>query len=458
MTALAFALYFGGIGFIAWVGWRRTRSVADYLIGGRRVQPWIAALSAGASDMSGWLLLGLPGLAVVAPTAALWMAAGLLVGTWCNWRYVAAPLRTLSARTEALTLPQLFACAFPCHATLLRTLTALSIVVFFLVYTTAGFVAGGKLFNSVFGVPYTAAVIIGAAVILLYTLFGGFLAVTWTDAVQALMMAAALALAAAFLWTAHDGFELAAATHTAAHGSVVAMLSSLAWGLGYMGQPHILARFMALDRAAGARPARRLAVGWTGFSLAAAIAVGIGGGALVGDGDPERVFILAVDRLFHPLVAGACLAAILAAIMSTADSQLLVTSAALAEDLLPMFAPRGNGGARLRNGRVAVVLVCALAAWLALDPAAGVLALVAHAWAGFGATIGPLLLVLLYDPRASGAGALSGLLAGAATVTLWPQLPQAGYGVYELLPAFVLALAANLVVNRLVPTLTPREG
>ena len=450
MIAASFMLYLGIIGAIGWVAWRRTRDMSDYLLGGRRIGPWVAALSAGASDMSGWLLLGLPGLAVTLPAAAAWTAVGLIAGTWCNWRFVARPLREASGALGALTVPAFFALRFPAHGRWLRALTALTIVVFFLLYTSAGLVAGGKLFNTVFALPYTLSVVLGAAIILLYTLFGGFLAVAWTDALQALMMSAALLAVSALLWQ-HGGTPAGAAVGSALGGvGPLAALSALAWGLGYFGQPHILARFMALTDGARAASARRIGVTWTALGLVAAVAIGVGGAGLAGvTADPERVFIIAVEAEFVPWLAGGCLAAILAAIMSTADSQLLVTAAALAEDLLPLAGDATRDeSARLAAGRIAVCAVAVAACAIALDPDAGVFDLVARAWAGFGATLGPALLVALHQRTATGAGALGGMLAGAAVVLAWPALPGGGFGIYEILPAFIVALTTNLAVNR----------
>jgi len=446
MIATSFVLYLGLVGIIGWMAWQRTRDMSDYLLGGRRIGPWVAALSAGASDMSGWLLLGLPGLAVSQPAAAAWTAAGLLAGTWCNWRFVARPLRETSAALGALTVPAFFAQRFPSHGRWLRAVTALTIVVFFLLYTSAGLVAGGKLFNTVFDLPYAPAVLLGASIILLYTLFGGFLAVAWTDALQAMMMSAALLAVSVLLW--HDGGTPA----SSAGGSVgpLAALSALAWGLGYFGQPHILARFMALADGARVASARRIGVAWSALGLFTAVAIGVGGAGLAGvTADPERVFIIAVEAELAPWLAGGCLAAILAAVMSTADSQLLVTAAALAEDLLPLAGGAARDeAARLAAGRIAVCVAALIACAIALDPDAGVFDLVARAWAGFGATLGPTLLVALHQRRPSGIGALGGMLAGGLTVLAWPALPQSGYGIYELLPAFAVALGTNLALNR----------
>ena len=454
MIEASFGAYLVVIAGIAYYAWRRTHTIADYLLGGRRISAPVAALSAGASDMSGWLLLGLPGLAVVAPASAAWTALGLLVGTWCNWRFVAAPLRRASAELGALTLPEFFARRFPTHGSLLRILTACSIVGFFLLYTSAGFVAGGKLFNDVFGLSYAGAVVAGAVVIASYTLVGGFLAVTWTDTLQALLMSVALGAVAIMACTAASSNTTSVLADVAVT-EAVPIISALAWGLGYMGQPHILARFMAMADAAAVPTARRIALIWTAFGLVSAIAIGFGGGFLIGSGDdPERVFMIASKTYLAPWLAGICLAAILAAIMSTADSQLLVTSSALAEDLLPLLRRSpASSQARLSAGRIAVVIVCTGATVLALDPQAQVLALVARAWAGFGATLGPALIIALYCRDASGAGAVSGMLAGGLMIGLWPLLPATGFGVYELLPAFVVAVLVNLIVNRfMTPT------
>lgn len=445
MTVAAFAVYLAGVAAIAWLAWRRTATIEDYLAGGRRVRASVAALSAGASDMSGWLLLGLPGLAVVNPALAAWTAVGLLAGTWANWRFVAGPLRAASGRTGALTVPVLLERLLDDRSGALRVLSAASIVVFFVFYTGAGLVAGGKLFNTVFGVPYAAAVVLGAALIAAYTLLGGFLAVAWTDALQATMMVLALALVAALL--APDGAAAWGEPGRASAAGGLAIASALAWGLGYPGQPHILARFFAIASTERVPHARRVGVTWTAVSLAAAVAVGTWGAGLVANGaDPERVFILAVDALLPAWLAGFTLAAILAAVMSTADSQLLVASSAVAEDLWP-GARRGGETAerRLARGRRAVLAVCAVATLLALDGQANVLGLVAWAWAGFGATVGPVLLVALYVPGASAPAAIAGLLAGAATVLTWRLLDGGWFDTYELLPGFAVALLVNLV-------------
>ena len=408
----------------------------------------MAALSAGASDMSGWLLLGLPGLAVINPTLALWTALGLAIGTWCNWSLLAARLRRASAASGALTVPGLLAARFPDHARWLRSGAALAILVFFLLYASAGLVAGGKLFATVFAVDYALAVLVSALVIALYTSLGGFLAVTWTDAVQAVLMSLAL-FAVAVAAGVDPGLEAAWLKPDRDPVGLAGIISALAWGLGYLGQPHILARFMALSPHADVAVARRIGVAWTVTALAAALAVGILAAPLVAAGtDAERVFMLGVAHYLPPLLAGVCLAGILAAIMSTADSQLLVAAAALAEDLTPAWGGIQRDQAwRVRAGRLTVAGICAVAVAVALQPNPGVFALVARAWAGFGATLAPVLLIALSARHASGAGALGGLITGGVVVALWPLLPHGGFGVYELLPGFVAATAVNLALN-----------
>ncbi len=451
MTAIAFFCYLSLIACIAVRAVRATHNVDDYLIGGRKVGGAMAGLSAGASDMSGWLLLGLPGLAVAAPVEALWVGAGLALGTWINWRFVARKLREETGRYGVLTIPSFFRRRFKTHGGAVQALTAASILVFFTLYAAAGFVAGGKLFSSVFDLSYSSAVVIGAVLILVYTLWGGFLAVVWTDALQATMMIGALAIVT--LCAVIDG-PPTATIPIVIDGDFdsLAIASALAWGLGYMGQPHIVTRFMAMTSPDAAAHGQRIGVTWTTACLALAIAVGIFAGPILGpQADPERVFILAIEQYLPPLLAGICLAAVLAAIMSTADSQLLITASALAEDLLPYDPSAIDSSRRLRNGRIAVFVICCAALTFALNPAAGVFSLVAFAWAGFGATVGPALLIALHGSTNSGAGSLGGIATGLVVVTCWDWLPNDGWGIYELLPGFIAALLVNIGVSRFVP-------
>ncbi len=467
-TAGAFFAYLVVILAIAVAAWRRTQDGGDYFLGGRSLSPTVAAISATASDMSGWLLLGLPGFACMAGLEAIWIAAGLVVGVAANWRLVAARLRTFSAQLDdAVTVPAYLSRRFNGCSKLLQPLSAIIILLFFLFYVSAGLIGGGKLFHAVFGIDYQLAVVIGALVILLYTLFGGFLAVSWSDLFQGLLMMAALIAVPTMVFAmAGEGAQRPLPVEflnpfSSASGEALgwlAIASSLAWGLGYFGQPHILARFMAIRSAAEVSAATRVGVFWSLAGLAAAVAVGLSGYQYFGEplDDPEQVFIALTHALFSPLVAGVLLAAILAAIMSTVDSQLLVSSAALAEDLYPQLrrlvgAGRESEAERMWVARGAVIGLAAIATLLALNPDSSVLGVVSYAWAGLGAALGPVVLLSLYWRRMTAAGALAGLLVGSAAVLVWGNLAGGLFDLYELLPAFVAALVAIVAVSLLSP-------
>ncbi len=464
-TFIVYLILMLAIGVYAY---QRTKSSSDYFLGGRSLGPWPAALSAGASDMSGWLLLGLPGYAYAAGFEAFWLAGGLLVGTWANWLLVAKRLRTYSVTTDALTLPEFLSRRFNDKSKLIQTISAFFILLFFLFYTSSGLVAGGKLFETVFGIDYTIAVVIGTICVVSYTLFGGFLAVSWTDLVQGLLMAAALlivpfaALDGGFgklnselttinpelltLWNGIDGKPL----------SAIAIISLVAWGLGYFGQPHILARFKASRSNKDLTAARRIAVAWTGLSMFGALLVGFVGLVYVTNHgtlqleDGEKIFMLLVNALFHPVIAGILLAAILAAIMSTADSQLLVTSSALAEDFYKqVFKTDASSEEIVRVGRLAVIILSVIALILAMTPDSSVLGLVSYAWAGFGAAFGPALVLSLYWSRMNRNGALAGIIVGGVTIVVWKQLSGGWYDVYEIVPGIILSTIAIVVVSLL---------
>ncbi len=461
---LTFAAYLLGMLVIGLYAYRRTLDLADFVLGGRRLGPWVAALSAGASDMSGWLLLGLPGYAYAAGLESLWLAGGLLLGTWLNWRLMAARLRVYSeVAGNALTLPEFLARRFHDHSGMLRLVAALFILLFFLFYTSSGLVAGGKLFESVFGLPYAWAVGTGVLAIILYTSIGGFLAVSWTDLVQGLLMAAALVAVPLMALGQAGGIsesllgvraELLDPFTNAEGGALglLGILSLAAWGLGYFGQPHILARFKAVRSVDEVPRARLIAVSWVFLTLTGATLVGLVGIGLLhpplNQGDTEKVFIHLVSLLFHPIIAGICLAAILAAVMSTADSQLLVTSSAFTEDIYRNLLKRNASQRELvLTGRLAVLVVAAMAFFLALDPDSKVLDLVAYAWAGFGAAFGPALLLALYWPRMTRFGALAGILTGGVTVVVWKQSEGGLFDLYEIVPGILLATLAIIVTS-----------
>ncbi len=462
---LAFGLYLLIIFYVGWLGWTRTACHDEYILGGRKLGPYTTALSAGASDMSGWLLLGLPGLAFKIGLGATWLAGGLLVGTFLNWHWVAPKLRVASARLNSLTIPSYLENRFSDSSGRLRIISAIFIVLFFLLYTSSGLVAGGKLFESVFNVPYQQAVLLGGGFIVAYTFFGGFLAVSWTDVVQALLMLAALILVPV-LATQQIQQHTALMDYATSRSdllyflfdaegqpfSLLEIIGLCAWGLGYFGQPHILARFKAIRHPRELKLAKMSAVSWTALTLAGAIATGICGAMYFNEGlaDSEKVFIHLVNALFNPWVAGVLLAAILAAVMSTADSQLLVCGAALSEDLYKRFQTKPSHSAWV--ARTAVIVVALIAMLIALQPDSGVLDLVAYAWAGFGAAFGPIILFSLYWQGTSRSGALAGIVIGAITVIVWRNLHGGIFELYELVPGFIASCLAIALVSLLQPS------
>ncbi|HAS6069937.1 TPA: sodium/proline symporter PutP [Vibrio vulnificus] len=464
-TFIAYLLLMVAIGLYAY---KKTSSSSDYFLGGRSLGPWPAALSAGASDMSGWLLLGLPGYAYAAGIESFWLAGGLLVGTWANWLVSAKRLRTYSIQTDALTLPEFLSRRFDDKSKLIQTISAFFILLFFLFYTSSGLVAGGKLFETVFGLDYSTAVIIGTLCVVSYTLFGGFLAVSWTDLVQGLLMAAALMIVPIAVMEGGFG-QLATDMHNInpelltlwndAKGeplSAIAIISLVAWGLGYFGQPHILARFKASRTNRELGTARRIAVSWTALSMAGAILVGLVGlvwvnghpGTELGDG--EKIFMLLVNSVFHPVIAGILLAAILAAVMSTADSQLLVSSSALAEDFYKQVIKQDASSQEIVTvGRIGVVVISIIALVLAMTPDSSVLGLVSYAWAGFGAAFGPAVVLSLYWKGMNRNGALAGILIGGITIVVWKQLTGGWFDVYEIVPGIIFSTIAIIAVSKL---------
>ncbi|WP_210472299.1 sodium/proline symporter PutP [Vibrio crassostreae] len=462
-TFIAYLIMMLAIGVIAY---KRTSNSTDYFLGGRSLGPWPAALSAGASDMSGWLLLGLPGYAYAAGFEAFWLAGGLLVGTWANWLISAKRLRTYSITTESLTLPEFLSRRFNDNSKLIQTISAFFILLFFLFYTSSGLVAGGKLFETVFGLDYTTAVIIGTVCVVSYTLFGGFLAVSWTDLVQGLLMSAALLIVPIAAMNGGLG-QLSTDLHNInpelltlwndAKGeplSAIAIISLAAWGLGYFGQPHILARFKATRSNKDLTTARRIAVVWSALSMVGAMLVGLVGLIYVTNSgapkldDGEKIFMLLVNAMFHPVIAGILLAAILAAIMSTADSQLLVSSSALAEDLYKQVLKKDATSEEIvRVGRFAVILISLVALFLAMTPDSSVLGLVSYAWAGFGAAFGPAIVLSLYWSRMNRNGALAGIVVGGVTIVLWKQFTGGWFDVYEIVPGIILSTISIVIVS-----------
>jgi len=460
-TTITFIVYLLGMLGIGVFAYRMTRNLSDYILGGRSLGPGVAALSAGASDMSGWLLLGLPGALFAAGMNQIWIAIGLAIGAWLNWQLVAPRLRIYTEQAgNALTLPDFLENRFADDTRLLRVLSAVVILIFFTFYTSSGLVAGAKLFEASFGMSYTAALWIGAIVIISYTFLGGFLAVSWTDFVQGILMFLALIIvpvvtiqevgswSAVTAAAAEKGPGLLDAFHEM---TLLGIISLAAWGLGYFGQPHILARFMATKNISDVPLARFIGMGWMVAGLFGAIFTGFVGIAYFGPegvDDPEKVFILLSQVLFNPLVSGILLAAILAAVMSTIDSQLLVSSSAITEDFYKQILRKEASEAELVwIGRISVLIIALIATLLATDRDSSVLSLVSYAWAGFGAAFGPIILLSLMWRGLSRNGALFGMIAGAVTVVVWKAQTGGLFDVYEILPGFIVCGAVAIIVS-----------
>ncbi|SHN52986.1 sodium/proline symporter PutP [Erythrobacter sanguineus] len=486
-TLASLAAYFVlmlAIGLYAWK--KSTGDSEGYLLAGRNLPPSVAALSAGASDMSGWLLLGLPGALYAAGLVEAWIGIGLFLGAVANWVLVAPRLREQTERIgNALTIPQFLANRFPERGTALRVTSAIIIVAFFTVYTAAGLVGGGKLFETAFAgiLPnsgmsdYMLGILITAGIVLAYTMIGGFLAVSLTDFVQGLIMMGALVIMPAVVMFGAGGEAGGSLKDVPVEGfldlthglTAIGFISAVTWGLGYFGQPHIIVRFMAIDKVKNVPRAAAFGLGWMGIALIGSIGLGIAGRAYVERNglviaDPETIFIVLAQLLFHPAVTGFLYAALLAAIMSTISSQLLVSSSSLTEDFYRLFLRRDASEREAVNvSRIAVALVAIAACLLASDPGSEVLGLVANAWAGFGAAFGPLILLALMwhgEDRAgerrggmTGAGAVAGLMTGAGVVAVWIALGWnsaflGGPGLYEIVPGFAAAMLAIIIVSK----------
>ena len=450
---------------------RRNTTVSDYVLGGRSLGPWVTALSAQASDMSGWLLTGLPGLAYLSLAGfkeASWTAIGLLIGTFLNWVFVARRLRSFTElSSNSLTLPDYLQNRFRDKSSVLKTATAVASVVFFLVYTSSMFVAGAKLFSTIFPLSYTQGLLVGSLIIISYTFLGGFLAVCTTDAIQGMLMFFALMVVPITIVSAVGGVGATFASIDPASwqlfpngdGSVTWLLiaSSMAWGLGYFGQPHILVRFMAIEKPKDIKPATIVAMIWVSITLFAAVMIAPLGhlflDAPLADGQHETIFMVLINSTFGPILTGVFMSAILAAIMSTAASQLLVASSALSNDLYKRLI-RKNASEKdtMTVSRIAVLVISFTALFLGMDPNSSIFGIVSFAWAGLGASFGPAVLMSLYWKRMTLKGAVAGVITGAvgSIAFYWLKTNVGGiFSVYELLPAFVLAIAAIVVFSLL---------
>ena len=480
---ITFGVYLVIVLLIGLAAYYSTKSFDDYILGGRSLGPFVTAMSAGASDMSGWLLMGLPGAVFLSGMSEAWIAIGLVIGAYFNWLLVAGRLRVHTEHNNnALTLPDYFFHRFGAQGRAMKVISAAIILFFFTIYCAAGVVAGARLFESLFDITYAQAMWLGAGATIAYTFIGGFLAVSWTDTVQATLMIFALILTPIMVLVAVGGFDdvaLSIGKVAAEKGkdygeysglfagtTLLGIVSTAAWGLGYFGQPHILARFMAADSVASLKPARRIGMTWMVLCLGGAIAVGYFGIAYFGakpedigalGGKEERIFIGLASLLFNPWIAGVILSAILAAVMSTLSCQLLVCSSAIAEDFYKGFLrPNASQAELVWIGRLMVLAVAMIAMVLAEDPDSRVLGLTAYAWAGFGAAFGPVVILSLIWKRMTAIGALAGMISGAVVVVAWaecvkkPAIEAGGNGwttMYEIVPGFIVCALVIVVVS-----------
>lgn len=471
---------------------KKNKDTSDFYLGGRKLGPFVTAMSAEASDMSSWLLMGLPGVALIAGLAeASWTAIGLAVGTYINWLIVAKKIRLYSSKIDAVTLPEFFSKRFGDNLGMLKIIAAAVIIIFFIPYTASGFSACGKLFESIFGIPYMTAMVVSGIVIVLYTALGGFLAASTTDFIQSIVMTIALVVVLGFGINYAGGWEQVTANaeslagylnFTVTHGAgsvseaiagtagtkpygALTIASTLAWGLGYFGMPHILLRFMAIEKVEKIKLARRVASIWVVISMAVAIVIGVVGYGVVKSGvvtdleDSERIIIeiakvISGEGWIFAIIAGVILSGILASIMSTADSQLLAASSSISEDIFKAVKVKISDKKKMLVARISVIVIAIIAMFIAKDPNSKVFEIVSFAWAGFGATFGPVVLCALFFKRTNKWGALAGMLSGAVMVFVW-KFVISGFGgafaIYELLPAFIISLVLTIVVSLITP-------
>lgn len=458
-TITSFSVYLVFLMGIGVYFYKKTSSLEDYLIGGRAMGSWVTALSAQASDMSGWLLMGLPGAVYLGGTSQAWIAIGLFIGTVLNWKYVAARLRVYTEKTDSMTLPSFFEKRFGDSTGLLRIISAAIILLFFTIYSASGLVASGKLFESLFNIEYRLAVIFGGLAIVSYTFLGGFMAVSWTDFFQGILMFFAITIVPTIAYgeiggmgsiiemTAENGVSLSLMPEGFTFAAVI---SAAAWGLGYFGQPHILARFMGIDTIKKVASARKIAVVWVAISLTAAVFVGIIAVPMFPNiADSEKVFIEMIAEIFNPWLGGILLAAILSAIMSTIDSQLLVSSSTLTEDFYNKIVSReASESEKMWAGRAFVIIIAVIAFILALNPDNSVLGLVSYAWAGLGAAFGPVVLFALFSRETSWRSVLTGMLLGTITLIYWKE-SGLGSTLYEIVPGFLVNTAVIMIGNKI---------
>ncbi len=488
----AFVLYLGMMIFIGLRNANKNNNASDFFLGGRKVGPWVTALSAEASDSSAWLLMGLPGLCYLGGVQeTFWTALGLIAGTYLNWLFVAKPLRKCSiAFGDSITIPEFFTNRFKDKTKVLSIVSVILIVFFFTIYTASGFVACAKLFNSVFNLPYHAGLAIGLVVILCYTITGGYTAVCTTDFVQGALIFIAFVVSAVVAVVALGGFgdsvtAVEGFSQTAVNGgfgdkikdafignatynsSLMNIISALAWGLGYFGMPHIIIRFMSIRSNAEVKKARRIGTIWMIVSYVGTFLIGtlgtayllnhgilLSGSETVGNfanGDAETVFSALMQNMYPSFIGGIFLCAILAASMSTADSQLLAASSAVGQDIYKGIINKDADEKTVLNvSRFTVFAIAIVALFLSLNPESSIFGLVSYAWAGFGATFGPLVLLALYWKGTTNKGAIAGLITGFIAVVAWHNIPNSVhpiFGLYEIVPGFVVCLAVTIMVS-----------
>ena len=467
---ITFSAYFGLLFFLGLKAYGQTQSVDDYILGGRKLGPTLVALSVGASDMSGWLLLGLPGAVYLYGLSEIWIGIGLAFGAYLNWRFIARSIRIFSERVgNALTLPDYFEFRFDDQSRLVRSVSAIVILLFFTFYVASGLVGGALLFENSFSISYQNALLGGCFIVVFYTFIGGFLAVVWTDAVQAILILLALIVAPllVFIFAEDSGRFInhienikPGSTNVFSGISFIGFISLLSWGLGYFGQPHILTRFMAAKNPDEMITARRTGMSWMIIVLFGSVASGLAGVILFAEeplDNPETVFIALNQSLFNPWVAGVITAAILSAIMSTVDSQLLVSASVISEDIYRVFfRPRASQAELILISRVAVICVACVALWIASDRNNNVLNLVSYAWAGFGSAFGPVIIFSLLVRDMTSRSAVFSMFVGASTVIVWSKLEGGVFDLYEMIPGFAAASLSIILFCKFAPEKNPK--
>nr|WP_267255444.1 sodium/proline symporter PutP [Bacillus thuringiensis] len=462
---VSLAIYMAGMLYIGYWSYKKTSDLSDYMLGGRGLGPAVTALSAGASDMSGWMLMGLPGAMYATGLSSVWIAIGLLIGAYANYLIIAPRLRTYTeVANDSITIPDFLENRFKDRTKILRFVSAIVILVFFTFYASAGLVSGGRLFENSFNLDYKIGLFVTVGVVVAYTLFGGFLAVSWTDFVQGCIMLIALVLVPIVAFTDVGGVTETFNTIKQVDAShldmfkgttILGIISFLAWGLGYFGQPHIIVRFMAITSIKDLKTSRRIGIGWMTISIIGAMLTGLIGIAYYAKNnatlqDPEMVFVTFSNILFHPYITGFLLSAILASIMSSISSQLLVISSAVTEDFYKTFFRRNASDKELVFiGRLSVLVVAMIAVVLAYHPSDTILTLVGYAWAGFGSAFGPAILLSLYWKRTNKWGVLAGMIVGAVVVIAWVQIPSLKAIMYEMVPGFFCSLLTVIVISLL---------